>query len=298
MQNKRFSEWANTACISFCMFIAITPAVSAANDSYQSEFAAIYESAEDDSDFESTLMLGGLAYYFKPVSYKNGPYAEADFLDRQTAILGGFGLADLDFGGIDLDGNVFLLAFIFAEQTSPLTFGITYLQLDADENIAGNSVDVTSDTVGFELGFYLDDHSQLSLNISQGETEFEVNGAVTFEDETDVIGIGYKNVMSMSESTFLGLELGYTQEENIIDEKNTTIGVGASYYVDRMTGIVAEFAVNSGDDTFAEGTTITLGFSKFFSKTAGIYFEYEDFSADEDGGDGTQWSIEFNARFN
>jgi len=279
------------------VLILLSPSLSAADDSYRYSIEGFYQNTENDSDVETTLLLGGFRYYFQPVALGNGPYQEADFLDRQTNILGGFGTAEVDVFSVDVDGNIIMLEFEYADQRTPFTFGVNYTTMDADETISGITLDVNLDMLSFELGYYLTPQSRLSIRISQEEADIDVGGLLLLESDTDTYGIGYKNLTALGQNRFVNLELGFDMIENSIDEKNTEISLLADYYLNLSTGLRAGFAVNSGDDVFLEGTTLTVGVTAFLSKTAGINFELKKFSADEDNNDEDTIIVSFEARF-
>ena len=284
--------------IAVLLLVVIIPVSVKAADSYQYGVAGTYTNSDNDSDFESTLILGGLAYYFKPVSLNKGPYAEADFLDRQSNIIGAFGLAEFDFSGVDVDGNAIVVAYKFAEQSTPFTFGLSHAFIDADDTVSGNSVDIESDQSTLNIGYYLTDRSAIEVHVSQLESEIKINGTVIGESEEDAIGAGYRVLTPLSNNRYVGLEIGYERVDNIDNETNSEIAIDADYYFDIKAGLHGKYIINSGDVSTDEGKTIALGFSVFTSRTTGIFFELEKFSADKDGNDEDFLSIDFEHRFN
>ena len=296
---KNYKSLNPTICLVAVLLLAVIIPVSVkAADSYQYSVAGLYANSDDDSGFESTLILGGLAYYVKPVSLNKGPYAEAEFLDRQSNIIGAFGLAEFDFSGVDVDGNALLVAYTFAEQSTPFTFGLSHVFIDADDTVSGNSVDIESSQSTLNIGYYLTDRSAVGVHLSQGESEIKVNGTVVGESEDDAIGADYRVLTPLSNNRYAGLKIGYERADNINNETNSEIAIEADYYFDLKAGLHGKYVVNSGDDSTDEGKTITLGFSVFTSRTTGIFFELEKFSADKDGDDEDSVSIDFEHRFN
>lgn len=296
---KNSSSVTSKLCFKVILLVVLIIPVSVqASDSYQYSIAGIYENSDDDSDVETTLILGGLAYYFKPVSLNKGPYAEAYFLERQSNIIGAFGLAEFDFSGVDVDGNAIVVAYTFAEQSTPFTFGVAYTLFDIDDSVSGSSVDIESDQTTLNIGYYLTNRSAAEVHVSQAESEFKVDGTVIGESEDDAIGANYRILTPISNNRYVGVEIGYERLDNIDDETNSEIAVEVDYYFDLKAGLHGKYVINSGDDTTDEGKTIQLGFSIFTSQTTGIFFEIEKFSADKDGDDEDSISFNFEHRFN
>jgi len=274
------------------------PVSASAVEGYQYSVAAIYQNMENDSDFESTLMIGGLAYYFEPVPSRSGPFAEVDFLNRQTHIIGAFGLVEYDFGGADVDGNAYLVGFTYADPSNPVTLGVTYTNIDADDTVIGSSVNIEGDELALNLGYYLNDRSMVSFYVAQSDSEITVNGTVIGESETDAMGLTYRILESLEGNKFVGVQLGYERYDNIDDETNSEIMISAAYYFDQKVGVYGGYTINSGDDSTDEGKTIKLGLSVYMSQTSGVKLDIEKFSADEDGYDEDTVSFEFTHRFN
>ena len=256
-----------------------------------------YSSTDSDADLEITTIVGGAQFFLAPVSTNKGPYAEAGFLDRQTNVLAALGLLTLDIAGFDIDGNMIGASFEYADQSQPITLGVTYNSGNADDNIFGVSVDVSLDILGFEIGYYLNNQSRVSFVYTQTEFEVNASGLGQFKGETDSYAIVYKNVTDLGGNHFANLELGFAMDENDANDTNNVISVLGDYYLDRASGIRGGIALNSGDDTSAEGTTFTIGFLTFPSETVSVGFTFETFSADEPNNDEDTFSLDFEARF-
>ena len=284
--------------IAVILLVATIPVSVQATDSYQYSIVGAYQNTDDDSNSDSTFILGGLAYFFKPVSLNKGPYAEADFLDRQSYIIGAFGVAEFGFSGIDLDGNAIVIAYTFAEQSTPFTIGLAHSLVEADDTVSGNSVDVESNQSTLNVGYYLTDRSAVQAHVSQGESKFKVNGTVVGESEEDAMGASYRVLTPLSNNRYVGIEIGYERADNIDNETNSEITIDADYYFDLKAGVHGKYVVNSGDNSTDEGKTITLGFSVFMSRTTQIFFEVGKFSADSDGDDEDSITLDFEHRFN
>jgi len=293
----KITKQKNHLLLTFLTLFMFSVSASAMED-YQYSVIGLYQNTEDDNNFEATLMMGGLAYYFKPVPSRGGPLEVVDFLNRQTNIIGAYGLVEYDFGGADIDGNAYLIGFTYADPSNPITLGVSYVDYDADDNVATSWVDIDGDQLTLSLGYYLNNHSAIGISLEQSDSEITVNGSVVGESDTDTIGLTYRILESLEDNKFLDVELGYEQYEDIDNDTNSEIMIKAAYYLDQKVGLHGGFAINSGDDSSDEGKTLTIGFSVYMSQSTGVKLDIVKFSADEGGNDEDSVSFEFEHRFN
>ncbi|MCI0506815.1 MAG: putative porin [Gammaproteobacteria bacterium] len=288
----------NKFLLPLCLSVAFTyPSFSQAQDSYQYVAGAGYANTDYDFDFEITTLLGVFQMYTAPVSYTEGPRAEAAFLNRQPTLLLSYGTVDFEIATESIDGTDLIAGFEYANQNTPFTFGVLYNQAEADETILGTEVEVTQDVLGFQMGYYLTGRSRISVEYSQEENEILVGGSSFVQLEQDTYGVSYKNVNYLENNRFLNINVGAAYIDNDIDEQNTEFVVAADYYFDRAIRVGAGIGINSGDNIFEEGTTISVNINAFLSPLASIGFNFEQFSADEPDNDEQTIGMNFAIRF-
>jgi hypothetical protein len=273
------------------------PAFSQAQDSYQYVAGAGYSNTDYDFDLEITSLLGVFQMYTAPVSYTDGPRAEAAFLNRQPSLFLSYGTVDFEIFTESIDGTNLIAGFEYASQNTPFTLGVLYNQAEANETIFATEVEVTQDVLGFQLGYYLTNRSRLSAEYIQEENEILVGGSSFLQLEQDTYGVSFKNVIYLENNRFLNINLGAAYIDNDADEQNTEFAVAADYYFDRAIRVGAGIGINSGDNVAEEGTTISVNINAFLSPLASIGFNFEQFSADEQDNDDQTIAMNFAIRF-
>ena len=281
--------------------ILTSPLSALAQDSYQYIAGGAYWNTDSDGNIESTAILGAFQIYTTPISYLDGPYAEAGFLNRQPSLLVSFGSVeyDADFGAVtpSIDGTILGAGFEYASKDTPFAFGVLYNQAEADDTVINTKLEINYDVLQLRLGYYLTNKSLIRFEYTQTEVEFLGNGTAISNSEADSYSLSFRNLSYLARNQFLGYTIGAAYIDNNADEQNTEFSLSADYYFARTTSLGAEFTLNSGDDISLEGTTININFGVFFTPMASLNFEYEQFSADEANNDDETIRLEFAVRF-
>ncbi len=221
----------------------VIPVSTFAQDNYQYIAGGAYWNTDSDGSIDSIAILGAFQLYTRPISYLNGPYAEAGFLDRQPSLLLSFGSVeyDADFGTVtsSLDGTILGAGFEYASKDTPLAFGVLYNQAEADDTVINTKVEINYDILQLRLGYYLTNKSLVRFEYTQAEVEFLGNGAAIFDSETDSYGLSFRNLSYLERNQFLGYTIGAIYIDNDADEKNTEFSLSADYYFARTTSLGA-----------------------------------------------------------
>lgn len=218
-------------------------------NAYQAEVIGSYSNTDfgaTNTDID-TFELGG-EYYINGVQSASGPFQEAAYLDQATLLRASY--VDLD----ETDGAV--IGGRFVDQNSGMLF-------DANVN--------TGDLDGFDvgLGMYLNDNSSV------------IASYIEEDDFTDGYGIGYKNLLSQNNGTYINLEAGVQFLENEVDQETTTYAVAGDYYLDKTLSFGLDVAFNSDD--VADSTLYGINASKFLAQA--ITLEAALLQEDIDGQD-------------
>ena len=272
--------------------------VANAEDSYRYEAGVMYSDTDYDSGLGYTTILGAAQILLDPVSYKNGPYAEASFFDRHSSFIVGLGMQEFEIGAVDIDGTATALAFEFAQPDSPFVLGASYTSLDAEETVAGIFLDFEVAELVISAGFHLNEHSRVTLSFTDSELDIyapalSLGGTI----ESDTVGVGYKSVLTLAGSNYVNVEAGYSQTDTEGFDSDE-IRFGADYYLNKMTSIGAELAFLSSDDSTEEGEEITIRFRHFADKFTSFGIEFQNFKADVADNDYDTVSFQFLHRFN
>lgn len=279
----------------------ISPVSAMAQDSYQYLVGGGYSDTDSDDAIESNVIFGAFQLYTSPISYRDGPYAEADFLNRQSNFLLSLGSVefDIDFGAVNpsLDGTILGAGFEYANQSTPFTFGVLYSQAEADDTVFNTNVEINYDVLEFRLGYYINNKSRLGVEYAKAEVELLGNNTSISKSEADTYGVNYQNLIYLANNQFVGFGVDAAYIDNDEDEQNTEFSLAAYYYFNRTAGVGAGIALNSGDDISTEGTTFNVNASFFITPMASIGIEYEQFSADEANNDDETIGLQFAVRF-
>lgn len=287
----------HSALIAPLLWALMVSTSQAESPNYNVSAQGMYNKTDYDDNTTFTLMGIGAKYFFAPVNPNKGPLNEAEFLDRQTSVLGLLGTLEIDLGGVTLDGNLFDVGFEFADQSQPFTVSIDYLTGSAKKTISGVTGKIIVDTTTVTLGYFLDSHSAVGFKYEKSTSDFKLNGVSQGKFDTDTIGVKYKNVMPLDGSRYANFEAGLDHISDDNSNSNNELSARGDYYLDIQTGLFAGLAFNSGDDPFAEGTTLKLGANTFISPTVKLAFEYDSFMAKENNNDNNTIDIEIEARF-
>lgn len=211
--------------------MALTCASGAAlAQDYQFEIGAAYIDFDYDAGGSEDFFGVYGEYHFQPVRVGNNPLAEAAFINRSSNVYVG-GVRDLDilYGGVD-----------FYIPDTMFYVGAEFLREDLDNRDSYNDVGV-----------------RLGLTPAAGLLIW-----TQYWDEPGYdANIHAKYVMPMGGGTFLNIEGGYTDGDEIGGEKNNTLTADADFYFDQTFSVGVGFADNDGEveDAF------TLRTRKFFT---------------------------------
>jgi hypothetical protein len=279
----------------------LSPLPVFSQDGYQYTVGGAYSNTDYDGGAEMTMLMGAFQLYTSPISYLDGPYAEAGFLNRQSSLALSIGTVELDANiGVltpSLEGTNLIVGFQYADQSTPFIFGVLYNQADADDTVSNAKLEFTIDVLGFQLGYYLTDRSRLAFAYTQTDLEFLGNGNSLSKLETDEFELSFRNLSYLARNHFAGLSVGAAYIDNDADEQNTEFNLAADYYFARTFSVGAGIGLNTGDDVDDEGATMNINASVFVSPMASIGVEYEQFSADEADNDEETLSLAFAIRF-
>jgi len=149
MKNNKISP------LLFLVVMLLSPLPVLSQDSYQYTVSGAYSNTDYDGGAEMTMLLGAFQLYTSPISYLDGPYAEAGFLNRQSNVALSIGTIELDANiGVltpSLEGTNLVVGFEYANQNRPFTFGVLYSQADADDAVANVNLEFTIDALGIQL---------------------------------------------------------------------------------------------------------------------------------------------------
>lgn len=278
--------------------LLLTSSLTLADESYRYSIAGLYLNTDYDNGSASSSLAGGAQLFTKPVSYETGPYEEASFLDRHTNASILLGADSLEIASEDINGNTYVLAVEYAEQTHPYTVGLIFSSSSADDSISGVSFDINSDELTLQAGYYLTPRSRILFGIGHQEGDFSINGSLFSDSESDSYEISYKNLETLNNDRVLSLQVGVKLTESDPNISTTDISLDADYYFNNATSVIVGLEIiGSGDDT-EDGINYTIGAQHFINKLTSIGFEIEQFTAHEDDSDESTIKLYLEHRIN
>lgn len=269
-----------------------------AADSYQSDVAFSYVTADSDDNVDiSAYGLGG-NYYLSPVSSKGKPLAEAAFLEHASSI--GASLIRYDMSGIvHGDGQSWGVEYTHAKKASPWAFKIGALKLDIDSKSGSDKTNYKSDNLYVGLGYFIDGNTLIGGEVSDIRDSY--SGADSYDVDGKAYAITFKRVTLLSPDTAFNFEAGYTKvetEDDLGKEKSRTISFGGEYYFSLNTSIGLSYAKESSDGAGLEGKTIGIGLTRFIQPDLYIHASLLQFDAENiDGADRDTWLLAAGYRF-
>jgi len=180
---------------------------------YQAEIIGSYENLDNDVIDVDAYQVGG-EFYLDGVDTSSGPFVEAAFLDQATSFRGTYRDNDVT-DGVILGGR-------FVDQNSGMLF-------EADV--------ATGDLDGYNIGvgMYVDSQSTIIANY------------VEQDDFTDGFGIGYKNLLSQNNGTYINMEAKAQFLENDFNQEFSSFAIAGDYFFNKTMSLGADVAVNTGD---------------------------------------------------
>lgn len=213
-----------------------------------------------DVDY-SGYILGGTAY-FEDVAAETGPLAEAAFLQKASGVSLAYGSIDVDGDNVDADIDLTAaeLRYVF-DNDWLLEVAMDNEDADGDED----------DTLGFVAGKYLSDSSAIRGKYAQLDSD---------DEDADILGIAYKNVMDMEGDAALALEVSLDLIDGD-DNSDTELAASATWYLDKNLGVGTVVELLDGDS--GDGANLGFDVSYFVSDNLELELTYLSENFEPDG---------------
>ncbi len=254
---------------------------------FQLEAVLGYESSKNGTD--STVIGGGVAWYFEKVVGRNKPLEERAFLGHTP--FGGLVVNQLeldDGAGSKGDGLIYTLAGRYAGEAGerPLTLGASFHAgtIKTDDPIFGKwDLNITNWEGRVGVWFQPDFEVGVLFGKNERESVFTL-GTIVSEDT--IIGVYAKTVQEIN-GKFVNIEAGFRNIKRMFpvspSETNTEFEIGGDYYINPGMAVGAALTVKSGDDVLSEGTTIEVRGSYSAKSMLGAELSVSRFSAGNNG---------------
>ena len=271
------------------------------NVTYRYEAGVHYSNRDTDSSINLKSLGTGIQIFTSAIAYQDAPYAEASFLDRSSFFTAEINTVDVDFNSVtaggSLKGELMGIGFVYADKQNPFVAGITVKSANADNTIHGVDVNFRLDVIDYLFGYYLNNHSLLSMLVQQNDIELDTNNTRQVDINTTDYRIHFKNVLPLASSRFVNLEAGYASIDENNNRNNTEISISGDYYPEHISGIGARVGFNSGDNHSDEGTAYEIRLVKFLTKRTQVKARFDKFVADQANNDKDEIRVSLSHRF-
>ena len=204
--------------LSLSSFAALSLLAQVAHADFNAELSGV---ALKDDDVK-LYAIGG-SYYFNNVSTRNGPLAEASFLDKQSAV----SAVVSRFDGDDDNVNAWLLGGTYVVQGSGLYLNASVAHVNG----------YSADTYTFGGGYYLSRDWAVSID-SDFDEDMNYQG----------LTLGSKKLFGLGGENFVSLEGSY----NNPDEGDDSFAVASDFYLNRHLSVGLGY---EWSDSFSDGIT-------------------------------------------
>jgi len=267
-----------------------------AETSHQFEIVGSYTDMNSDGSIETSGYMGGIQAYLNPVSAKNYPYAESQFLAREPFVAAGFGHVNLELFSEVIEGNFYMLGGGYRSKKNPVFVEMVYGKTDLDGEINNNKLDYSMISKQFNIGVYFNRLS--AAKISYAKTNFEINSTTNSEKEdVDQYQLAVKNLLEVSENSFFNVELVAIYEKGSDGDKNQAFGFLTDYYPNQSLGFGFGVKLMKGDNESSEGKDVVLRAKKFVTPNFSLGLTFDKFIADESGNDSQTIQVDGEFRF-
>ncbi|GLS26351.1 putative porin [Marinibactrum halimedae] len=266
----------------FSAVLMATASMAFAED-YMFEIGAGFGELSGETDL---LGFDG-TFYFDGVEVKDGPYAEAAFLDQASYISGAY----LNLEDYRDETDAFGIGGRFVSSSGWIVEG-ERIHLETKRNRSNNEREST--TYEFGLGRYINDNISIVGNYSR--TMFD-NDLGRDPDDISTIGADFKIVQSFGNGMAFTAEAGGSVADD--DNDTVTFDVLGKVYLNQQLGLGATieqeiFEDPEDDDEFEDLTYFGLVADYFI--TPSIFVTAEVGQYDVDNAD-TEWTVSGNVRF-
>jgi len=267
-----------------------------AENYHQFEVAGNYTDMNSDGGMETSGYAGGALAYLNPVSTKNYPYAESQFLSREPYVAAILGHIDMKLLSEDIGGNVYMLGGGYFSQNFPIFAEIMYGKSDLDGEINSNKLDYSVVTKQVNIGVYF--NKLTAAKISYNKSNYEVSSASNSEEgDTDQYQLFFKKIVKASKSSFFNVEAIAGYEKDSDGDVDRQLGLLTDYYPNQSLGFGFGVRVIKGDSESSEGKDIVLRAKKFITPSFSIGLTFDKFLADNGDSDSQNVQIDGEFRF-
>ena len=270
---------------------------ASAQDSYQTAVSLLYIDSEDDDNDTAKAKAIVLEYGLRNIKITDQPWAEASFLQRVGSIALLLNQTDVDTSVSKQDSDQYYLGFSYLNPDTPFIFGANYGSTDSNINQSGSMGKTSTDTIGFELGYFVEKYTLVFFNYSK--MDLESNDFILAYDSIESIDLNLKKIFLHQHGTATNITAAIEKDDYSSNNKNTTISIAGDYYLNMKHSVGASIDNTSGDRKSSVGRSYGINTQIFITPLLSIAAEFSTFKADDKtlADDYDTWTLDATVRF-